>query len=165
MNFSSLLAAACIALGLASAGPAIGAEPDTPTAMNNQRLDQVIRGLGGEVSGRPGFWVIEYSGYETLVITDENADRMRIMAQVGSAEELDRDQLYRLMQANFDSALDARYAVAKGAVWSTFLHPLAALSEQEFLAGFAQTLTLASTYGTTFSSGGLSFSGGDKGNK
>lgn len=162
MKLSSLLAAACVAIGLASAGPGIGAEPDSTTAMNNQRLDQVIRGLGGEVSGQPGFWAIQYEGFQTLVITDENADRMRIMAEVGRAEDLDRDQLYRLMQANFDSALDARYAVAKGVVWSAFLHPLAALTEQEFLSGFAQTLTLASTYGTTFSSGGLRFGGGDQ---
>jgi len=39
------------------------------------------------------------------------------------------------MQANFDSALDARYAIAKGKLWSAFIHPLSELNEEQFFSG------------------------------
>ena len=53
-----------------------------------------------------------------MVITDENADRMRIIVPVTAAEVVSEDLLVRVMQANFDSALDARYAIAKDTLWS-----------------------------------------------
>ncbi len=65
------------------------------------------------------------------------------------------------MQANFDSALDARYCIAKDILWAVFIHPLSELSDEEFISGLAQTINLAATYGSTFSSGALVFQGGD----
>ncbi len=67
----------------------------------------------------------------------------------------------RVMQANFDSALDARYAVARGVLWSTFIHPLGALEDAEVLSDLGQTVNLALSYGSTYPSGALTFSGGD----
>ncbi len=96
----------------------------------------------------------------TLVF-DVNADRMRLVSAVGIEAALNEAQLRRLMQANFDSALDARYAIAQGLVWSTFIHPLTSLTQEDFISGLAQTVTLAQTYGTTFSSGIVVFGGGD----
>jgi len=62
---------------------------------------------------------------------------------------------------NFDSALDARYAIAKGVVWGTYIHPLAVLEEKEFISGVGQVVNLALTFGTSYSSGALIFQGGD----
>ncbi len=132
--------------------------------MNNARLDKLIRqteGIEGEIKGRPGFWRFKYRGRDTYVITDERADRMRIMAPVAEAKGLSKDALFRAMQANFDTALDARYAVAKGALWSAFIHPLSPLGDGEFESGLRQVATLAATYGTTYNSGALRFGGGD----
>lgn len=95
------------------------------------------------------------------LVFDTGADRMRLVSVIGLAEALDKDQLYRLMQANFDSALDARYAIAQGLVWSTFIHPLTDLTDREFVSGILQTVSLVETYGTTFHSGGATFGGGD----
>ena len=67
------------------------------------------------------------------------------------------------MQANFDTALDARYAIANGLVWGTFIHPLDSLTTRDFASGILQTKSLADTFGTTFSSGALSYGGGDSG--
>ena len=67
----------------------------------------------------------------------------------------------RLMQANFDSALDARYAVAQGRLWGVFIHPLSPLERDQFLSGIAQTINLARTYGQTYSGGANVFGGGD----
>jgi hypothetical protein len=162
MRAIRLSAVAFLALASISAGGSAVAQEGV---MNNAGLDRLIRGIEGiegEIEGRPGFWRFLYQGYQVYIITDENADRMRIMAPITGVEELGKDVLYRALQANFDTALDARYAIAKGALWSAFLHPLAALDAQQFQSGFAQTVTLAATFGTSFSSGKLQFDGGDK---
>ncbi len=41
------------------------------------------------------------------------------------------------MLANFDTAMDARYAIAQGGLWRTVLHPFAALTDDEFLSVFS----------------------------
>ncbi|MDZ7629298.1 MAG: hypothetical protein U5J99_12940 [Parvularculaceae bacterium] len=101
------------------------------------------------------------NGVALLLVYDINADRMRVIAPVAEANALSPDEMMRLMQANFDSALDARYALAKGYVWAIFLHPLSSLDGAEFGSGVAQTVNLVTTYGTSFNSGVHVFGGGD----
>ena len=86
---------------------------------------------------------------------------MRVVVGIAPADELEPDLLFRLMQANFDTALDARYAIAQDVLWATFIHPLSPLTNEQFLSGIGQTVNLARTFGSTFSSGALSFGGGD----
>jgi hypothetical protein len=50
-------------------------------------------------------------------------------------------------------------------VWSAFIHPLSPLSDEEFIAGLAQALTVATTFGSTYSFGVLIFRGGDSDEK
>ncbi len=101
------------------------------------------------------------SGLPILFVHDVNANRMRLMSPAGEAAELSEEDLMRLMQANFESALDARYGVARGLVWSTFIHPLSTLSSEEFVSGLGQVVNLVNTYGGTYNSGVFSFGGGD----
>ncbi len=130
--------------------------------MSNQRLNLLINKVGTKIQKpRPGFWVFTSEGRKVFVITDEKANRMRIMTLVRNVNKLKSKDIYRMMQANFDSALDARYAFANGKLWSTFIHPLSPLTDQEFYSGLMQVVTLADNYGTSFTSGGLTFSGGD----
>ena len=141
--------------------------PDTKPqsqTMNNQRLGELIKRIDNKATGKPGQWEFTIESKVIRVITDEKADRMRIITPIAKSEELDKKQLYRLMQANFDSALDARYSIANGLIWSAYIHPLSPLTDKEFLEGVAQVTNLAVTYGTSFSSGLLLFQGGDKGN-
>ena len=65
------------------------------------------------------------------------------------------------MQANFDSALDARYAIANDILWGTFIHPLTSLDEKGFVSGLAQAVAVADNFGGSFSSGAVVFGGGD----
>jgi hypothetical protein len=129
--------------------------------MTNQRLGQLINRLDKDARGGDGMWQFSIESVDVTVITDENADRMRIISPVAKGEDLDKDMLYRLMQSNFDSALDARYSIAKGVLWSTFIHPLGSLGDEEFLSALGQVVNLSLSYGTSFSSGALIFRGGD----
>lgn len=130
-------------------------------AMSNARLEIVIRKIDAGAEGQSGFWRFKVAERELLVITDENANRMRILTGVVEVKDLEEERLTRLMQANFDSALDARYAIARGVLWSAFLHPLSTLDERDFVSGVAQVVNLAVTYGSTYSSGAITFGGGD----
>lgn len=134
---------------------------DQAAVMNNDRLETIIRKIDANAEGRSGFWRFSVAERQLLVITDETANRMRIISGVAEVKDIDAEGMTRMMQANFDSALDARYAVAKGVLWSAFLHPLSTLDERDFVSGVAQVVNLAATYGSTYSSGALTFGGGD----
>lgn len=153
----SLLCAKVIVIATFAATTADAADPP----MNNERLGSLILRIDDQAEGRSGFWRATVAGRPITVITDENADRMRVISPVARAEALEPDLMFRLLQANFDTALDARYSIAQGVLWSLYLHPLAALSDEQFLAAIGQVVNLAATFGTTFSSGGLTFGGGD----
>ncbi len=134
---------------------------NTSKKMSNKRLDTLIKRIDKDAQGKLGYWSFVVDKQKLLVITDEGADRMRIIAPVIKSEELSQKQLTRIMQANFDSALDARYAIAKGVLWSAFIHPLSSLSDKEFLVGVGQVTNLITSYGGSYSSGLLIYRGGD----
>ena len=134
------------------APPTVTAAIDLLTVVTMIDEDASITGNGA---------TFEVDGTPVTLVFDVNADRMRLFTRVASSDGLSGAQLKRLMQANFDTALDARYAIAGGLVWSTYMHPLVSLSQDDFVSAIAQTVTLVRTYGTTFSSGALSFGAGD----
>ena len=150
-------------LALSSSGDVHAQEhsPASPPPMDNARLGALLQKLDPATQGRPGYWKLTVRDRAVVVITDENANRMRILTGVSRAEDVPPDLLYRLMQANFDTALDARYAIAQDVLWSAFLHPLSSLTDELFVSGLAQVVTLVETFGTTFTSGGVTFGGGD----
>lgn len=131
--------------------------------MDNAHLDTLIRRIDENAERAGGTWRLTVAEQAILIITDERANRMRILAQVAQAKTLSQEDLIRLMQANFDTSLDARYCVAQGVLWSAFIHPLGTLNERDFLSGLGQVVNLVSTYGTSYSSGALIFGGGNSG--
>lgn len=130
-------------------------------SMNNTRMHDLLQRVDPELQGESGSWVITHEAIKAQIITDEKADRMRVIVPIVKVEDIVEGELLRLMQANFDSALDARYSIANGVIWSAFIHPLSALSDDEFISGLAQAMTAAATFGSTYSSGALIFRGGD----
>lgn len=133
----------------------------TDEKMSLERLDELLRKVDENMLRQNSTWQIHFGERALLVITDEKADRMRIMAPIAEAGILNEDLMLRILQANFDSALDARYAVAKGLIWSTFIHPLAALQDDELISAIFQVSTAADNFGTSFSSGMFIYGGGD----
>jgi len=129
--------------------------------MDNERLHKLISRIDSKPEGQKGYWIIQYKNMPVYIITSEQANRMRIISPITSANNIDKETLYRMMQANFDTALDARYSIAKGKLWSAFIHPLTELTDEQFFSGLAQTITLVNTYGNSYSSGALVFKGGD----
>jgi hypothetical protein len=132
-------------------------------AMNPERLDAIIRALDPEAQGNGTAWQFTIDGVQVLIVIDARADRMRAITPVARAEDVTPAQMTRMMQANFDSALDARYAIANDLLWSAYIHPLGALEKEQLISGIGQVVNLARSFGTLYSSGGLQYGGGDSG--
>ena len=132
----------------------------TVAPMTNDRLDGLIRQTSKTVKGEAGYWQIKIGGRDVLVITDARHNRMRIMSPVAAQGQLDKDELIRLLEANFGSALDSKYALRDQTLWSVFTHPLAELSDEQFLDCMAQVANLADNFGRSYASSNLTFGGG-----
>ncbi|MEO1201303.1 MAG: type III secretion system chaperone [Pseudomonadota bacterium] len=155
-----LLLAAAV-LGACSKTPEVTEGVDA--RMTGERLGELVLSVDAEARLIGSTWELSVAGMNAAVVYDSNADRMRIVIPVGPADALDEDELTRLMQANFDSALDARYAIAQGLLWGTYIHPLSSLTEDDFLSGLRQTVSVVDTFGDTYSSGEFVFNSGDSG--
>jgi len=124
----------------------------TPEKMTNKKLQQILTMESTKIVGQPGNWRAVYKGIPVIVITDTAANRMRIIAPILDEKKLPSTELKRLLEANFDTALDAKYALYRGVLWSTFVHPLGNLTTDEFKDALKQVYNLLRTYGTTYSS-------------
>lgn len=131
--------------------------------MTLQKLDEIVRALDPEAQSNGSMWQLTINELQILIITDDVNDRMRALAPVRDTSELSATDLTRMMQANFDTALDARYAIARDTVWATYIHPLSPLEKDQLISGLGQVVNLAQSYGTLYSGGALSFGGGDSG--
>lgn len=128
--------------------------------MNNELLEELLYAQVDSIAGNSGRWEAMYNEVPLIILTDETNDRMRIIAPITEVAKLDQDLLLDCMTANFHSALDVKYAISNGLLWSVFVHPLAALSEEELSSAINQVYAAAVTFGTTFSSTPLLFGGG-----
>jgi len=129
------------------------------TAMNNAHLDTIIRERTTVEEGQLGYWRFEYRDRVVMVITDESHNRMRIITPIAEVTDLSEEIWLLTLGANFDRALDARYAVNGDYLWSAYIHPLHELHDDQFLDALDQTVTLAENFGTSFSSSDLMFGG------
>lgn len=143
--------------------PALADTNDGGAPMTLERIGELILRIDADAQQRGNTWEFGLESYTVAMIADPQADRMRLVIPIRSIEDLGTDDLMRMMQANFDSALDARYAIARGVLWATYIHPLSPLTDDEFLMAVGETANLVATYGTSYSSGMFLFGGGDSG--
>lgn len=132
--------------------------------MTNDRLEEVMTEVVDSLNGYTGYWEIRHRGKQMLCVTDETHNRMRIISPIIQAENLDKELLLDLLTANFHSALDVKYALSKGVIWSVYIHPLKELSENEVVSALEQVVNASINFGTTFSSTEMIFAGGQAGN-
>lgn len=126
--------------------------------MNNQQLDAFIREHADQIHNDTlGRWQFDYFGRTLIVLTDEFANRMRIITPVAEAAGMTEELLRICLSANFDRALDARYAISGEFVWSAYIHPLKELEVSQLINAMTQVANLAVTFGTSFSSSELAF--------
>lgn len=146
-------------LGLALVVGAGTAKAEDP--MTFERLTEIIQAVDANAEFQGTSVRMTVEDIPVFVVADPANDRMRAMIPIRSVDEISPEEMYRMMQANFDSALDARYAIAQGRLMAVFIHPLQPLEKNQFLSGLGQVVNLALSYGSAYTGGALTFGGGD----
>ena len=105
--------------------------------------------------------VVEFTfrGVQLVLVYDVNADRMRIISVVCDVENLKPGEMEKAMEANFHSALDARYGISSDTVWAAFIHSLSEMTERLLRSAIRQVAMAKVTFGEEYSSGELYFGG------
>lgn len=125
--------------------------------MDNEKLEVIIKQVSDSIQGQTGYWQFKYYDKYILVITDEVHNRMRIVSPIVEQEKLDAEYYKKCLEANYHSALDVKYALAEGLLWSVFIHPLKELTNNQVKDAIKQVYTAASTFGYSYSSTDLVF--------
>jgi hypothetical protein len=125
--------------------------------MTQSALGALLPGLLADLQSLNGFWRGQREGVPIYVLCDETHNRVRIMAPVGELRSLDKDFLTLLLRANFDRALDSRYALRGKELWSVFVHPLSTLVSDDLGLCLDQVVRLVKNTGTTYASTELVF--------
>ncbi len=169
--YAALLALPLLAGALALPTMAQQAEPEAPAQteptlqaeppMTLTRLGEIITTLDPDNRNNGAQFQMTIEDVPILIVTDARADRMRAMVPIRSISDMTGEEVMRVMQANFDTALDARYAIAQGRLWGVYIHPLSPLEKDQFISGLGQAVNLAKTYGSLYTGGAMSFGGGD----
>ena len=125
--------------------------------MTLDALGKMLGMLMTDLEGEPGFWHGTRDEAQVFVLADEPHDRMRIMSLVGEVQEKDPEFFQLLLGANFDRALDARYAMRGEELWSVSVHPLATLAPDDVGSFLDQVVRLVKNTGSSYASTDLVF--------
>ncbi len=130
--------------------------------MSNKLLEHTIAKKVSLIEGENGRWKAIYNDTPLIILTDSINDRMRIMSPIVEENNLDKELLKDCLTANYHAALDVKYALSNGILWSVYIHPLSPLTKKEVISAIEQVHMAAITFGTTFSSTPLLFGGHKK---
>ncbi|WP_111683372.1 hypothetical protein [Winogradskyella tangerina] len=125
--------------------------------MTNEKLDVIYTSVSDSIQGKSNAWQFYIKEVQMISITDSLHNRMRIISPITDASTLSEDVVRAALIANFHTALDVKYAIADGILWSVFIHPLKELSEHQVKDAISQVYNANVNFGTTFASTGLSF--------
>lgn len=120
--------------------------------MSNSEMANILKELAVEKEGEPGNWHCIYESHPIFVLTDETANRMRIFAPILEESELKVGQMKAMLEANFNTALDAKYSLYEGFVISVFTHPLEELTKEQFVNAMGQVVNLSKNFGSSYTS-------------
>ena len=83
-------------------------------------MHDVLTEIGDEVVGSDGAWEFQIGEVHVACLTDARFDRMRLIAPVVETDELTDAHREACLEANFHTALDARYATSEGVLYAAF---------------------------------------------
>ena len=133
-----------------------GSENDSQKMTDVKLLSEITK-FADNVKSEGNLIAFNYNKLTLYCVYDINADRVRIVSPIVKVSEVSQEVLIIALQANYHSALDARYAIGDDVVYSAFIHPLSLLTIEELQSAIRQVSTAALTFGDTYSSGALSF--------
>ncbi len=142
----------CAAIGM---GSVAGSAAKRDASMDQVRLERLFERQVEKVAGGAGYVRSRVDGVDLHLISDPTTDRMQLVAQVPFDETIGVQHLVGMLQANLHLGLDAKYAVSEGVFYSVFAHRLSTLTEEDFVGGYHQVLTLAQQFESVTSGVGV----------
>lgn len=127
--------------------------PPEPEKMSEEHLVQILRQEGEDVTHKEGVIELTYRGVRMVCVVSERFDRIRLYAPIVEVEKLTDEQRDRLLDANFRSLLDVRYATHSGMLYAVYLDSLSGLTSIGVRSALYQVANAASTFGSSYSSG------------
>ena len=131
--------------------------------MELDALEAILNEVSESVQGGRGAWDFEIGEVRMTCMTDTHYDRMRIVAPIVEVRSIDAGHMYAMLEANYHTALDVRYAVSDAVVMAAFIHPLAELSDGQLRDAIRQVASAVQTFGDGYTSGELMFGIVDEG--
>jgi hypothetical protein len=128
--------------------------------MTVDELAELLAQITEEFRQSPTHWQFIHDGIPMACLTDPGYDRMRFIAPITELVEMDDATKDAVLEANFHTALDARYGSSNGLLFAAFLHPLSSLEETLTRSALDQVASLVHTFGSHFTSGEIEFSSG-----
>ncbi len=125
--------------------------------MNNKKIEKSLKKVTQELDGESGNWQVLYNDFPLFILTDESSNRMRIFTPILEEVELKVGQMKRMLEANFHSALDAKYSLYEGFVIGIYTHPLKELDETQMVNAMQQVVNLSKNFGTSYTSTDMQF--------
>lgn len=125
--------------------------------MDNQKLNSIINTISDKVEGSTGSWRFQIDSTVFFCITDELHNRMRIISPIENVKNITEAEKTKCLEANFHTALDARYSISDEILWAAFIHPLAELNNKQAISAISQVYSCVNTFRSSYSSGALSF--------
>lgn len=129
--------------------------------MNNEKLREIYTSVSDSIQGELGGWQFQIQDVTMVSLTDTNHNRMRIISPIADVISVEDDLLKAALVANFHTALDVKYAITDGILWSVFTHPLKELSEDQVRDALSQVYYANVNFGTTYASTSLVFPGSE----
>lgn len=136
----------------------LNAEP-----MTQAQLESIVREFTDNAKGEKGVVEFVYNNVSMALVSNEEFDRMRIVAPIVRYAELSSEEIDIAMASNFHRALDARYASSNGILYSVYIHPLSSLNEVQLRSAIFQVSNLALSFGQDYTSGVLDFGAQQRG--
>ena len=155
---------ACLAAVIVTSVTGVSAEekPQAPAPrMTGSLLEEIIREAVTEFRIENTVMKFKYRDVSMACIFDRAQNRMRIVAPIAAVTELSPSEIGIILEANFHTALDGRYATSDGVLYAAYIHPLSMLQRKELHSALRQVASLVETFGSSYSSGELIFGGTD----
>ena len=127
--------------------------------MNQETMESIIKGLATESKGEKGVVEFKYRNVRMILVSDIKHNRMRIISPIVEYKNMTQTHINSNLESKFHKALDARYAVSEGVLYSAYIHPLSELSESQLTSAIEQVANLAITFGYEYTSGTLEYGG------
>lgn len=111
--------------------------------MTPEEITNTLKDLFGESPQTQGStsWQVETPQFRLLVLLSEDGSWLRILLPIASASEA-LPFLDKLLEANFDTTLETRYALHQNVLWGVFQHNSATLAAADFSAAVTRLLGL-----------------------